>query len=329
MKDKRPMLSIIVPIHKVEQYLEKCLNSILEQSFKGFELILVVGLPDEHCEEICDTYAEKDNRIIVLKKPAEGPSAERNAGIAIAKGIYLGFVDADDYIDYKMYEILVGEAEKAKAGVCMCRFACVYEKNKIVPNPAWEGNQQLTHDRIVKAYLTGEYMGTQLVVWNKVYRRELFNNVSFPKGCIHEDNFTTYKLLFSVEKVVYVDKVLYFYLQREGSLTKTQNEWTAIKAVEEMEEFLKSESDKLFYEINCAYVLAGISYLMGMAKSGLFDKVLFDKARNIVLVHYDRKNKYIRMQWQIHIFVLRYFSFVFLLYAKVYIKIKRSVFKKF
>src|SRR5690625_3550080 len=120
-------LSIIVPIFNMEQLLPKCLDSILTQTFKGFELILVNDGSTDKSGEICDDYAHKDQRIKVIHKKNGGTSSARNAGLAVAKGDYIGFVDSDDYINKHMYETLYNSAIKHSSDIVLCSYEDVYE----------------------------------------------------------------------------------------------------------------------------------------------------------------------------------------------------------
>ena len=127
----KPLLSIIVPVYNVEKYIERCIKSILNQSFTNFELILVDDGSPDNCGKICDEYKKKDSRIKVIHKKNGGLSDARNAGIERAKGEYIAFVDSDDFINKYMYEILYKNAKKWDADISICNFKMVCENDRI------------------------------------------------------------------------------------------------------------------------------------------------------------------------------------------------------
>jgi len=206
---ENPLVSVIVPIYKVENYLRECVNSIISQSYKNLEIILVDdGSPDK-CPEICDEYALKDNRIKVIHKPNGGLSDARNAGIEIAKGEYLSFVDSDDVIHSQMIEVLMKPLIEDK-GLKMS--ACTHTKNI----ESWNGKFGYVFQKM-SAF---DYMqvGFYMVAWGKIYHKTLFNGIEYPKGRLHEDEFTTYKLIYYSGYVGYIDLPFYYYRQREDSI---------------------------------------------------------------------------------------------------------------
>ena len=195
------VISIIVPVYKVEKYLKRCVDSILEQTFRDFELILVDdGSPDQ-CGRICETYAEKDGRIIALHRENGGLSAARNTGLdwmfANSESSYVTFIDSDDWIHPQYLETLLGTIEKNNAGV----------------------NQVNTIDKLDR--FPAEVMGAEdfflnhewnfNYAWGKLYRREYFRHVRYPEGKNFEDTFTTYKVLFAGKTVAFIDFPLYYY----------------------------------------------------------------------------------------------------------------------
>lgn len=232
-------LSIIVPVYKVEPYIHKCIISILSQTFTSFELILVDdGSPDK-CGEICDEYARKDTRVRVLHKENGGLSSARNAGIDIAQGEYISFIDSDDYIDKDMYESMFYLSRKYDADVVECGFSKV-RGNEIEPIIHKEGT--IVGDNLFALGLLAEF-GLHSLACNKIYRRYLFDGVRFPFGKIHEDEFVMHKIFLSLKRYVYLGKSEYFYVQREGSIMaegyslKTLNR---LEAYEERYYFLKN-----------------------------------------------------------------------------------------
>lgn len=213
------MVSVIVPVYKVEDYLEKCIQSIQNQTYRDLEIILVDdGSPDQ-CGQICDRYKAQDERIQVIHKENGGLSDARNFGIDTATGEYILFVDSDDYIHPRMVEILLKELEDAGADLAVCAFRQVDEAETVPEDVAAGG------DAVSESFTGQEIMNNlqyrnllTVVAWNKLYRRQLFAQLRYPKGKIHEDEFLVHRLLHLCKKTVYIQDELYYYVRREGSI---------------------------------------------------------------------------------------------------------------
>lgn len=215
-----PKISIIVPVYNVEQYLRDCIDSILNQTFKDFELILVNDGSTDNSLEICKRYKDIDDRICIIDKKNGGLSSARNAGLDIAKGEYIGFVDSDDYIHPQMYELLYNQIIKNKADISMCEFKKVSQFNKKELSDKFILDQEVeilnNKEAVFKLGENGSV--TYVVACNKLYNKSLFSNIKFKEGIIHEDEYIIHRLLYQVNKLVYIKQELYFYLQREGSI---------------------------------------------------------------------------------------------------------------
>lgn len=202
-----PKISIIVPVYKVERYLEKCINSILNQTFKDFELILVDDGSPDRCGEICDNYAKKDNRIIVIHKENGGVSDARNVGLDIATGEYIGFVDSDDWIEKDMYENLYDKCKKEQSDIGIIG---VHELSEY-------DNYTYEYIPVKEEFLS---ILKRAHVWNKIFKKELFlkNSFRFKKGTAYEDLELVPKLFMNSRKVSIISSVGYYYLQRQDSI---------------------------------------------------------------------------------------------------------------
>lgn len=213
------LISIVVPIYKVEQYLARCIESLINQSYKNLEIILVDDGSPDGCGAICEKYKEKDSRIRVLHKENGGLSDARNAGLEIAKGRRIAFIDSDDFIHPEMIEILYDEMSKNNAGISLCQFQMGPDVSTVEWDEKADESIVITDDSQRLQYFLGEStMPTFTVAWNKLYDISLFESIRYPKGKIHEDEFTTYKLFELTDRVVYVRRKLYYYVQREGSI---------------------------------------------------------------------------------------------------------------
>lgn len=212
-------ISVIVPIYNVEQYLEKCIKSICRQSYSNLEIILVDDGSPDHCGEICESWKQEDDRIRVIHKENGGLSDARNAGIEIATGEYLVFIDSDDYIHPNMIEYLYQACEQNQAEIAVCEYKSVSDAYE----PDLQKQQVVEHivldtpDKKLE-YQYEKKIDVCTVAWNKIYRRRLFENVRYPKGKIHEDEFTTYKLFYTAQRIVYIPLELYYYVQRSNSI---------------------------------------------------------------------------------------------------------------
>lgn len=215
-----PEISIIVPVYNVEKYLKNCIDSILNQTFKDFELILVNDGSTDKSLDICKYYESIDSRIRIINKQNGGLSSARNAGLDVFIGKYVGFIDSDDYIHPQMYEILYNQMTKNNADIGICDFEKVYDFNKEFLDNKFILNNEIesmnNEDALLK--LLGEKAVKYIIMCNKLYKKEIFQNERFKEGIIHEDEHIIHRLLYKAKNIIYIEKKLYFYLQREGSI---------------------------------------------------------------------------------------------------------------
>lgn len=218
---ENPCISVIVPVYKVEQHLDKCIQSIVQQTLSSLEILLVDDGSPDRCPEICDKWAARDSRIRVIHKDNGGLSDARNAGIEAACGEYIMFVDSDDYIAEQACERLLEYARSEEAELVCCNFFWDYGIRQV------EENMKVDYlPRIFSADEATELFFRQkplylIVAWNKLYRRDLFytdERIRFPVGRLHEDEFTAYRFLYASGKTVVISDPLYYYVQREGSI---------------------------------------------------------------------------------------------------------------
>jgi len=213
------LISIIVPVYNVEKYLNKCLDSIMTQTYKNLEIILVDDGSTDNSGMICDEYSRKDNRIKVIHKANGGVSDARNKGLEIASGDFIGFVDSDDWIDCDMYKFLYEGIKTYNADISICGHydVCYNEilhithvKKTIIYNRC-EAIEELVNDNTFRCYL-----------WNKLFKKNLFNKIKFPIEFpivrTNEDKAVMYKLFDQANTIVYLHNVLYFYRKRQGSI---------------------------------------------------------------------------------------------------------------
>lgn len=251
-------ISVIVPIYKVEQYLEECVDSLIEQTYKNIEIILVDDGSPDNCGAICDRYAEQDDRIQVIHKKNGGLSDARNAGLDIASGEYVLFIDSDDYVSVDMVEELYGAIKKQNADISVCYFQRVYvgnRKDKITEID--EPKECYSPKELLSQLYTTNNSPIAFVAWNKVYKKTLFseNGIRYPEGKYHEDTFTTYQLLYYAMKIAVVRKPLYFYRIRNDSIMTegfSEKRLDNLEAMQQEMEFYheKGETELLTMALN-------------------------------------------------------------------------------
>lgn len=213
-----PKISIIVPVYNAEPYLADCLNSILAQTFTDFELIIVNDGSLDNSGNICDEYAERDNRIQTIHKRRGGASSSRNAGLRAAKGQYIGWVDADDRIAPDMFETLYNLIKEYKADIAECQY---YElrNGKSIRSGSEESIVSGDGDFIMKEFFAARMKPS---LCNKLYSKNIWSGVEFPPGRNHQDFYVN--VYFSIKPLVYVrtSQSLYYYIIRANSITTTR-----------------------------------------------------------------------------------------------------------
>ncbi|MDY3001340.1 MAG: glycosyltransferase [Romboutsia timonensis] len=241
------MLSIIIPIYNVEKYLTKCIESVINQTYKNLEIILVNDGSTDNSKDIINKYSLIDSRIKVINKKNGGLSDARNVGIEIAKGDYIAFLDSDDWVELNMYEKLYSYIKQENADIAQCSYQKVY--NEEVNNQKIKEEIKLISGKDSLYNLSGKNAGKTVVVWNKIYKRELFNDIRFPKGKYHEDEFTTYKVLYKANKIVDLNLPLVYYRQRDGSITNSKFNIKRLDALEAFNERLAFYKEKNLDEL--------------------------------------------------------------------------------
>lgn len=251
------MISVIVPIYNVENYLEDCINSILSQSYKELEIILVDDGSPDSCGKICDKYSKKDSRITVIHKDNGGLSDARNTGIDAANGEYLSFVDSDDLLHKDFYLTLFNILIDNNSDISMCNFLkFTNEKvnDKFIKNPTIKTISNI--DALNDLY-TNKYVN-YIVACNKLYKATLFKNLKFPLGKIHEDEFTTPKILFKANKISIIEEELYYYRQTPNSIMNSQfniSNLDFLEAIDDRLSFITENKLDMLYK-KCIYQLS-------------------------------------------------------------------------
>ena len=219
--ENNQLISIVVPIYNVEKYLDDCIKSIIGQTYKNIEIILVDDGSTDRSGEVCENYAKYDKRIKVIHKENGGLSDARNEGLKIANGQYITFIDSDDYVNEEFVEILYKSIKKYNADISICNYDLIEEKStyRKENKKNIKDITQLDNKECLKRTYSNE-KGMEFLAWAKLYNKDLFvkNCIIYPKGKIHEDTYTTYKLIYYSKNIVYNDVSLYYYRKRNGSI---------------------------------------------------------------------------------------------------------------
>lgn len=229
----QPLISVIVPVYKVEEYLDQCVSSIVNQTYQNLEILLVDDGSPDGCPAMCDRWAEKDSRIKVIHKENGGLSDARNAGLKIATGEYVAFVDSDDMISDDMLESLYNALYDTKSDIAECDYVYFEDKLPHIDDCTDAKHTIFCAEEALKALL--EKKDLYCVVWNKLYRRLLFDNLSFETGKLHEDVFFTYQVFGKCQSVVKVKQQMYYYRQRQDSIMGKSFSFGNLDALEAME----------------------------------------------------------------------------------------------
>lgn len=227
-------ISIIVPVYNMDGYLDRCLGSIVRQTFTDFEVLLVDDGSTDGSERRCDEWEQNDPRIRVIHKENGGLSDARNVGLDAAKGDFIAFVDSDDYLAKDMLEKLYAAVTKQNAEMGICGFLYVDEKGKSIPDRNERmpiQDEVITGTEAIQKTLQkkGWYYATP---WNKLYRKELFSELRFPKGKIHEDDFVAHLLLGSCRCIACIHDIGYYYVQRADSIIHSRSQKSNLHASE-------------------------------------------------------------------------------------------------
>ena len=257
-----PLISVILPVYRVEKYLDRCLQSITGQTYRNLEIILVDDGSPDRSGAICDAWAEKDSRIRVIHQKNSGGGPARNAGLDLATGELLAFVDSDDYIACDMFAHLYSLLETG-ADVAECDYLETAGDDAVFPEDPFE----------VTAFTPEEAMCHHIrdtifrqVIWNKLYRRKLSEGVRFPAGTKIDDEYFTYRLLGNAKKLVHSTKVCYAYRQQEGSIMHQRfslKRVEALQAKQQRLEWLQKNMPSMEQEacadliMTCIYVMQG------------------------------------------------------------------------
>ena len=288
----QPKLSVIIPVYQVEEYLEECVNSVLNQHFKDYEIILVDDGSKDGCPLICDEYAKKYDSIKVIHKENGGLSSARNAGLEIAQGEFVSFIDSDDYIEKDMFSSMMKHQLAQNADVVICGRYYLYGNTRKIKS----------HQNVYKTMNNAEaiaLMNTNILgyydvaAWDKIYRKKLFDGIRYPEGKLSEDWYTTYKIFDRANTIVYDSSPKYVYRQREASITHSRKiNYSPIEASKEVLDFVKDNYPDYIREAEFAYVYAAIGVIDNIIEQDEIDRNKIFEIRKQIVPYLSRTIKY-------------------------------------
>ncbi|WP_216696880.1 glycosyltransferase family 2 protein [Anaerostipes faecalis] len=243
--EQKSLISVIVPVYNVEQWLERCIESICRQSYHNLQIILVDDGSTDNSGKICDRFALTDSRVLVIHKKNGGLSDARNAGMLQAKGEYISFVDSDDWLESLFYENLFFVIQKYDCDIVGCEYQ--KKKEQILETTDISNISEQVFDRTsaMSALIDNRI---QQVVWNKLYKQKIIEDIFFKKGKYHEDEFWSYQVFARAKTYVSIDYIGYNYFQRENSIMGEEYSLKRLDAVEakvERQNFLNSHFSEL------------------------------------------------------------------------------------
>ncbi|MDO4746784.1 MAG: glycosyltransferase [Candidatus Saccharibacteria bacterium] len=305
----KPLVSIVVPVYNVEDYLAKCLETLSRQAYEGIEIIIVDDGSTDGSGRICDEFAKNEPRVRVFHKKNGGLSSARNFGIKKAKGEFVCLVDSDDYVKEKFVEEMVKMALTNEVDVVVCGY------NDVIPEEGLLSGEEAT----VRLLVGQENI--DIIAWNKMYRLGLFKDIDYPEGSNYEDNLTTYKLLSKAKRVAYAAKSLYCYIERAGSITKKDKKLERLKSREraaaEAKEYFKDKKE-LEEAAEIAMLTAKLAFV-DFAVSGDVEKKYIDYGVTWIKKYKKRllKNKYLTKKLKLYIYLVTHLN------AKLYIGFRK------
>lgn len=216
MKEQK-LISVVIPVYNVEKYIRESLDSIINQTYKNLQIILIDDGSTDSSGSICDEYAASDDRITVIHQKNAGAGAAKNTGLDLIQGEYFSIIDSDDYIELNMYEKMVCYMENYRVDVVQCLFRNVFVNRKVYRNYIVKSKpiRKVSRNKFLKEYL---YDWKYAIFWNKLFKTSLLKNIRFPIGRKIDDEFFTYKLICNSEHIVNTQDVFYNYRMRQSSV---------------------------------------------------------------------------------------------------------------
>ncbi|MBQ9020147.1 glycosyltransferase family 2 protein [Candidatus Saccharibacteria bacterium] len=310
---KKVKISIIVAAYNIQDYISACLESIIKQTYKNLEIIVVDDGSTDNTKKLIRTFKKQDSRIKVIHQKNSGLSAARNSGVLASTASYLCFIDGDDTISPDYVEKLYSRIYHTRADIAVCGYETI-SINKTESHVTFHGAETVTgRDATINLLLTQENL--DVVAWNKIYKKSLFldNSIFYPVGEIHEDNLTTYKLYSVAKKVTYLMEPLYQYYRRTGSIMDRTTTLERLKlkersAIEAIDFFAKSDA-RLRASAHISLLLAKFAFIDAYYR-GDIPKSYADRSLRWIKSHTSnyRKNKSLTPKLRLYLHLVNTFN---------------------
>lgn len=312
-------ISVIVPIYNVEKYLHRCIESIINQTYRNIEIILVNDGSTDDSKNICEKYLNKDKRIKLINKKNGGLSEARNAGLKKATGEIVSFIDSDDFIETNFYEYMLAEMKKTNSDIAICGTSIDYENGKKREKVNLTEEILDSKEAIIKL---NSFSSFDMSVCNKIFKRDIVKNIEFPIGKKSEDYFVTYKYLDKAKKIVVLPKAMYHYYQRPNSISrgKVNISYDYIEGSLRQKEYIEKRYPDIQNVANTAYAFSYIAvynrYIENDADLPREKKKKFKKEVK-KYIKYIISNEYINNLKKIQAIVFSYNLFLYKLLIKI------------
>lgn len=322
-------ISIIVPVYNVERYIERCVESICQQTYTNTEIILVDDGSTDSSGKICDELAVKDPRIRVIHQQNSGLSAARNAGLAVAKGEYIAFVDSDDYIAQEMYSVMIENMEKYDLDIIGC--TSFRDKGGKISGKDGDGAIRIMeHDEMIELALD-DY---DVAAWDKVYKKCIWNGLRFLPGRLFEDSAVSYLYFDKAKKVGFIDRAFYYYVKNQNSITQTsfqpKGRYDYYKAYLERLDF--AESKKLPCRAICVSRLlkAALSCLTAVyiCEKTQENEMIYQELKKTILAYRDEQDAGCRLNAKYKLYLYTFGRIDSIHKVGVYLSLKSKQWKK-
>lgn len=328
-------ISIIVPVYNVEGYMRKCINSILNQTIENIEIILVNDGSKDKSGDICDEYKKKDDRVVVIHKENGGLSSARNAGLEIATGELIGFVDSDDWIEPDYFEILYEGIIKNNADISVMQLKYVTNHQKIEFNTEMKEEWlEFTRHKAMESFIANNFIASNFIQYsacNKLYRSNLFEGIRYPEGMLMEDKATTYKLIHKANLVVVNLSKKYHYYLRSDSIMQSEfnkKKFDSLDIHMKQIEFVDVNYPKFYGLIRARYAYEAFRLLLIMIRSNYSEKEDLERCLRVIKdnIRYVMKEKRAGLHHKIYVTLFYLFPKVVIQSSKS--KLASSILKK-
>jgi len=277
-----PLVSVIIPVYNTKNYLENCLDSVIKQTYRNLEIIIINDGSTDGSAKICDDFAAKDSRIKLLHQKNAGLSSARKAGLKIATGNYVTFIDCDDSVTVDYCERLLELAKKYQAKLSICAFAEVYPDKTLNFGKGY--HEKCFNTAECLRYMLNE-QGFTTTAWGKLYARDLWQGLAFPDGKIHEDIGVVYQIIMKCDKIAYTPEPNYYYYQRKNSITNqkfTVEKLALISLTDKMCDDIDQKFAELKNTTNCRRMHARFSILRQMPSGRKLSPELRQEQKGII-----------------------------------------------